>query len=69
MQTRHNIIEKAGGRPAVGRHFGVSRQAVQLWVQSGIPARKVLELARLAGVSPSELDPELYPPEVVGKDA
>jgi len=48
----------------VGRHFGVSREAVRQWVRDGIPARRVLEVARLAGVHPSVLDPELYPPEL-----
>lgn len=64
-QTRQKVIEAAGGRPEVGRHFGVSREAVRQWVRDGIPARRVLEVARMAGVSPSTLDPELYPPDVM----
>ena len=54
-------ITKAGGPAAVGRHFGISWQAVSAWREC--PARRVMGLEALSGIPRSELRPDLYPPE------
>ena len=62
--TRQEVIQAAGGCAHVARRLGIRRQAVYQWIDTGIPARRVIELARMAGMRPSEIDPELYPPEL-----
>lgn len=57
--------EKAGGQTAVARALELGSQGtVSSWILRGkIPAKYVLELERLSGISRHELSPEIYPRE------
>lgn len=53
-----------GGFAQLGRQIGISQQAVSGWHSRGtIPAKRVLEIERLTGVSRHQLRPDLYPVE------
>ena len=44
-----DIVTKLGGPAAVGRHLGITSQAVSLWVIKGrIPTERVPQLERMA---------------------
>ena len=62
MDTRE-VIDKAGGYKAVAEKLGISLQAVYAWKR--VPPDRVLDLARLAQVRPSDIDPIRYPPGMV----
>lgn len=53
-------IDKAGGPVALSRVLGCSPQAISKWQR--IPAERVLAVAEAAGMNPSDLRPDLYPP-------
>jgi DNA-binding transcriptional regulator YdaS (Cro superfamily) len=55
-----DAIEKAGGARVVSRHIGLTRQAVSKW--QIIPARHVLLVERLSGVSRYDLRPDVFGP-------
>lgn len=52
---------KVGGRPALARLLGISRQAVEQWHE--VPMRRVLEVERWTGVPRTRLRPDIYPRE------
>jgi DNA-binding transcriptional regulator YdaS (Cro superfamily) len=54
-------IERVGGQRELGRRLGVSYQAIQTWLQSQVPAERVLTIERLTGVSRHALRPDIYP--------
>ena len=54
-------IERVGGQRELGRQLGVSYQAIQTWLQSKVPAERVLTIERLTGVSRHALRPDIYP--------
>ncbi len=58
-----DIIRKAGGHKAVAEALGISFQAVYLWKQ--VPAHRVLQIARMAQLRPSDVRADLYPPGMV----
>lgn len=53
-------VKKAGGPVALSRALGCSPQAISRWRR--IPAERVLAVAEAAGMNPSDLRPDLYPP-------
>jgi DNA-binding transcriptional regulator YdaS (Cro superfamily) len=57
------IIDRAGGHKAVADQLGISVQAVYAWQR--IPPGRVLQIAALAQMRPSEIDPVRYPPGMV----
>jgi DNA-binding transcriptional regulator YdaS (Cro superfamily) len=61
----HQALEKAtaavGSRATLARLIGISVQALNQWAE--IPAKRVLEVERVTGVSRHELRPDLYPEE------
>lgn len=38
------VIDYMGGRSSVASAFGISREAVRLWVKNGIPADRALAI-------------------------
>jgi hypothetical protein len=59
-ESLKEAIERAGGFHALGRHLGISWQAIQRWPQ--VPPRRVLAVERITGVPRSKLRPDIYPP-------
>lgn len=61
----HTPMERAaaavGGVRPLAKLCHVTYQAVQKWIDSRIPAERVLEVERHTGVSRHELRPDLYP--------
>lgn len=58
-----SAIEKAGGSRLIARAIGITRQAVEQW--ESVPAKHVLAVERISGVSRYELRPDIYgsPPD------
>lgn len=74
MGTKETAIEKAvrlvGSQSALARSVNVTPQAVQQWVESGrVSHKKVIDVERATGVHRTELRPDLYPRETLGKAA
>ena len=64
MDTK-TLIERCGGARVMADRLGVTHQAIYQWAERGIPAERVLAVAALAQVRPSDVDPVLYPPGLV----
>ena len=62
-------IKEAGGRKAVGSHFGITPQAVGQWDRC--PANRAAELERLSGgkVPRWRLRPDIFPPPTAERSA
>jgi DNA-binding transcriptional regulator YdaS (Cro superfamily) len=56
------IKEKRGTISAIARECSVTPGAVSQWLQSRIPAERVLHVERATGISRCFLRPDLYPP-------
>jgi len=54
-------LASVGGKAALARQLGVSRQAVQAW--KATPVRHVLQIEKITGVSRHDLRPDVYPLE------
>ncbi|ECS7948041.1 helix-turn-helix domain-containing protein [Salmonella enterica subsp. enterica serovar Sandiego] len=57
-------ISKAASRACIGKHFGISGQAVGKWIQStGVPQKRIIQLCQFLNwrVTPHEIDPAAYP--------
>ena len=52
-------IEAAGGCAALGRKLKITGQAISQWDK--VPSAQVIRVARITGISPHELRPDLYP--------
>jgi DNA-binding transcriptional regulator YdaS (Cro superfamily) len=65
---RSNIkraVELAGGEKACAKHFAVTFQAIQHWIyKSRVPAKHIIKLERLSGVTRHEIDSDIYPESV-----
>lgn len=59
------VVKKAGGPSVVGRHFGISPQAVSQWREC--PVSRVLSLEALTGFSRHLLRPDIYGPAPTGE--
>ena len=55
MSSISQIIEAAGGSRAVAERAGVSRQAVGMWVKSGVPDWHWPTLMQMTRVTPEQL--------------
>ena len=58
-EALREAVEVAGGMQAMGGALGISKQAVQQWIQP--PAERVIQIERLTGVSRHRLRPDIYP--------
>jgi len=56
----NQAIHAAGGFKAVAQEFGISWQAVHKWSLKQVPAERVPELARLSGVPPRQIRPDVF---------
>lgn len=53
-------VERAGGTRPLAQQLNVSYQAVQKWMQTGVPATRVLDVERVTGVSRHVLRPDVF---------
>lgn len=59
------IIQSLGGPVSVGRHLGITSQAISLWIRKKrIPAERVPDLERLAKDLGSDIRAEHMRPDV-----
>ena len=58
MDTKQ-IIELAGGAQVLAKRIGLTHQAIYAWRE--VPADRVIEVARLTGLRPWDVRPDLYP--------
>jgi DNA-binding transcriptional regulator YdaS (Cro superfamily) len=65
----NRAVEAAGGKSALARRLGTSRQAVDQWPR--VPAERVLAVEKAAGgaVTRYELRPDIYPRDDVVAEA
>ncbi len=62
-KIRQRLTER-GVRASIAKHFDISQQAVDQWVQKdSVPPGRVLGVESLTGISRQELRPDLYPME------
>lgn len=57
MQTIREVLAAAGGAPALAAALGIHRTAVIRWRR--VPARRVVEVARITGIPAHQLRPDL----------
>ena len=59
-------IQKIGRQNKLAKAVGVTPQALQHWIKSKkVPAKRVLAVEKLTGVSRTDLNPDIYPKEGV----
>jgi len=51
-------VATAGGPAILGRHLGITSQAISQWRR--VPAERVLAVVRATGLPPHRLRPDLY---------
>lgn len=56
--TTKNAVSKAGGARSLARALSITPQAVIQWPH--VPAKHVLEVERLSGITRYELRPDIY---------
>lgn len=65
MKPRERALKRAiaaaGGLTALADPLGITPQAIWNWQE--VPARRVLAVERITGVSRHDLRPDLYPKE------
>ena len=52
------IIKKAGGAQAVAKALKLHRQTVYQWKR--VPAHHVLKMAKLSGLEPKQIRPDVF---------
>lgn len=63
MITVRQIINNWGGAVKLATALGLPIQTVYSWInRDTVPARRVLDIARLTGVARHKLRPDIYPP-------
>lgn len=61
MNRVEDLVISAGGFSAVARELGVTKQAVHHWAKRNrVGASRVPRFAKLVGVSPESLRPDMY---------
>lgn len=58
-----DAIRVVGGQAALAAICGVTPQAITTWIRRGVPAERVIGVARACNfaITPHELRPDLYP--------
>ena len=54
------LINEAGGARVIAESLKVTRQAVEHWYVNGVPPRKAPKLAKLIGVTPADINPDIF---------
>jgi DNA-binding transcriptional regulator YdaS (Cro superfamily) len=63
-------IQKAGGRRQLAEKVGVTRQAVEQWIDAGVvPPGSVIAVYDITAISPHELNPIAYPRRILSESA
>jgi DNA-binding transcriptional regulator YdaS (Cro superfamily) len=58
-------VEIVGGEKACAKEFGCTFQAIQFWIRKGrVPAKHIIKLEQLSGVTRHEIDSDIYPESV-----
>lgn len=57
--ANENILKKHGVRAKIARELGIHHSAPYQWQE--VPADRLISVARILSVHPSELRPDLYP--------
>ena len=60
MNQIEKAIKAAGGPTAFAKLFSSTPQAVTNWRKRGVPAKRVLVVEKITGISRYELRPELH---------
>lgn len=60
-----DILKRHGVRAKIARELGLHHSAPYQWRE--VPADKLISVARILFVHPSELRPDLYPPDVLSQ--
>ena len=60
-------IQAAGGSSALAAQLGMVKSAIGNWRrrEGGVPPKHVPAVARITGLSPTTLRPDLFPPQPV----
>jgi DNA-binding transcriptional regulator YdaS (Cro superfamily) len=53
-------IKSAGSGIKLAKAIGVSRQAIQQWKRTGVPAVRCADVERATGISRAKLRPDIY---------
>lgn len=61
MTGIEKAIQKYGTATALGEAVGFSKVTISNWRKNGVPAERVFLVFNVAGVTPHELRPDLYP--------
>lgn len=62
MDAIDKAIEITGSQDALARRLGVTSAAISQWRTSGrVPMERVIPLAEVAGCTPFEIRPDVYP--------
>lgn len=67
LDSIFSILTRCGGSVRVADACGISSASVSVWTQ--VPPRHVRAVAKLAGLCPSEVRPDLYDPPAARADA
>ncbi len=60
VELRDLLKNKAGLKSVdLARALGVNKGTVSRWASGGVPPERVAEVARVTGLSPSEIRPDL----------
>ena len=55
----NDIVKLAGGAQELASRLGIRHQAIYQWRH--VPPERVIEVAKLTGLRPYDLRPDLYP--------
>lgn len=55
----NQIVKLAGGAQSLAATLGIRHQAVYQW--AAVPPERVIEVARITGLRPYDIRPDLYP--------
>lgn len=60
------LVTWAGSRNKLARAFGITHQALINWRNTGVPAKRVVEVEKVTGIPREELRPDIFRPDISG---